>query len=64
MRPGLIFVLVIAATLAACGSRVEAPDLPGLALGATAKAQTAFRPLLKRWSNALTREEQIGRAHV
>lgn len=44
---------------AACSKGADAPPaLPGLSLSTTAPAQAAFRPLLRRWATALTREER------
>ncbi len=44
---------------AACSSSAEAPPaLPGLSLATTAAGQAAFRPVLRRWASALTREER------
>jgi len=58
MRQTPKIVLSLVVSLAACGPRTEAPVLPGLALGSSAEAQTDFRPLLKRWASALTRDER------
>jgi hypothetical protein len=50
--------LLAAALGSACSAPSGPPALPGLSLGATAEAQTAFRPLLKRWASALTKDER------
>lgn len=50
---------VAAATpLSACSGAAPALGLPGLSLGTSPPAQAAFRPMLKRWANALTKEER------
>lgn len=56
-------LLALAVLTAACSSSTEAPpDLPGLSLSSSPAAQAAFRPLLRRWASAQSREEraQVG----
>jgi hypothetical protein len=56
----LALVATTAAATAACSAAPEPPppQLPGLSLASSAPAQTAFRPVLRRWVNAMTREER------
>ena len=53
----------LAALLVACGPAQDEPVLAGTALSSSLPAQEAMRPLLKRWSSALTREERAPIAH-
>ncbi|MEZ4309658.1 MAG: hypothetical protein R3F14_16605 [Polyangiaceae bacterium] len=59
-RQATKILLPAALVLAAACSPPNAapPPLPGLALATDLEAQAMFRPLLKRWGNALTREER------
>lgn len=58
-RPAPKILLALSVATAACSSGAETPPLlPGLPLATSAPAQAAFRPLLRRWSSALTREER------
>src|SRR5690349_1057304 len=59
MRPAPKILLAMMVATSACSSAAEAPPaLPGLSLSTTAAAQTAFRPILRRWASAFTREER------
>lgn len=51
-------VFPIALLLGACSAPPPVTAVPGTALADTIPAQSALRPLLKRWANALTREER------
>jgi len=57
VKKALVPTLALA-SLCACSATPSEPVVPGTALAASIPAQSAFRPLLKRWSNALTRDER------
>ncbi|MBK8256144.1 MAG: hypothetical protein IPK82_26180 [Polyangiaceae bacterium] len=54
----ILLASVVAASLGCSPAPTARKALPGLPLAESLGAQAAFRPLLKRWSAALTREER------
>ena len=51
-------VMLLALALGACGPALDDAPIPGTALSSNLLAQNEMRPLLRRWANALTREER------
>ena len=57
--PKILLPIALVAAVACSSGPGRPPPLPGLSLASTVGAEAAFRPLLKRWANALTPEERL-----
>lgn len=56
--PKILLALAVLLPAACGGAEGPPPALPGLSLASSAPAQAAFRPILRRWASAQTREER------